>query len=121
MAEEPRSFLTYCVEAQLRHGSAGDIIGFYGFEVAGDEGRYFERAHPVLEHLQGVTKIRDAERPAGEWNEYVITLKGDELELVVNGVNVNHAHGLTVVPGAIGLQSEGGPIHFRTVKLTLLR
>ena len=55
------------------------------------------------------------------WNEYVITLKNDVLELVVNGVKVNHAHGLTVVPGAVGLQSEGGPIHFRIVKLTPLR
>lgn len=120
MDETPRSFLTYGVEAQLRHGSAGDIIGFYGFEVSGDEERYSESPHDVLEYVQRVAKIRNAERPAGEWNEYVITLQDDKLDLVVNGIKVNHAHGLTVVPGAVGLQSEGGPIHFRTVTLTPL-
>ncbi len=117
MDETPRSFLTYCVEAQLRHGSAGDIIGFYGFELSGDEDRYSERQHEVLGHIRRVNKIRDAELPAGEWNEYVITLQDDRLDLDVNGVRVNHANELTVVPGAIGLQSEGGPIHFRTVKM----
>jgi hypothetical protein len=117
MDETPRSFLTKCVEAQLRHGNAGDIIGFYGFEVAGDPDRSFDREHPVLERIKGVRKIEDAERAPGEWNEYIITLKADRLELEINGIKVNQAHGLTISQGAIGLQSEGGPVEFRTVEI----
>jgi hypothetical protein len=38
----------------------------------------------------------------------------------VNGTKVNEATGATVLPGRIGLQSEGGEIHFRRVELTPL-
>jgi hypothetical protein len=114
---DPPTFLAKCVEAQLKHGDAGDIWGFYGFEVAGAKGRFVDIEHEVIGRLKGVRKIEDAEKPAGEWNKYVITLKGDKLNLVINGEKVNQARGLTVEPGTIGLQSEGGVIHFRTVKL----
>ena len=114
---DPPTFLARCVEAQLKHGDAGDIWAFYGFEVAGAEDRFVDVEHDVLGRLKGVRKIKDAEKPAGEWNKYVITLKGDKLTLVINGEKVNEATGLTVEPGTIGLQSEGGEIHFRTVKM----
>jgi hypothetical protein len=38
----------------------------------------------------------------------------------VNGRKVNEASGATVRPGRIGLQSEGGEIHFRRVELVPL-
>ncbi len=114
---DPPSFLARCVEAQLQHDNAGDIWAFYGFEVAGAEERFVDVEHDVLGRLKGVRKIQDAEKPAGEWNRYVITLRGDTLHLVVNGEVVNQAEGLTVEPGTIGLQSEGGEIHFRRVDL----
>ena len=114
---DPPSFLARCVEAQLQHGNAGDIWAFYGFEVAGAKERFVDVEHDVLGRLKGVRKIQDAEKPAGEWNRYVITLRGDRLRLVVNGEVVNRARGLTVEPGTIGLQSEGGEIHFRRVDL----
>jgi hypothetical protein len=117
---DPPSFLAKCVEAQLKHGDAGDIWAFYGFEVAGAKDRFVDIEHDVLGRLKGVRKIKDAEKPAGEWNKYVITLKGDKLNLVINGEKVNQARGLTVEPGTIGLQSEGGEIHFRTVRLVPL-
>ena len=116
----PPNFLTTCVEAQLKHGDAGDIWGFYGFHVDGAEDRLVKVDHKVLGKFQGVKKIKDAEKPLGEWNKYEITLQGDKLSLTINREKVNEAHGLTVVSGAIGLQSEGGPIQFRTVQLTPL-
>ena len=48
---------------------------------------------------------------------YYVTLKDGDLTLLVNGEKVNEATGLDVVMGKIGLQSEGGEIHFRTVEL----
>jgi hypothetical protein len=38
----------------------------------------------------------------------------------VNGKKVNEARAATVLPGRIGLQSEGGEIHFRRVELVPL-
>lgn len=114
---DPPSFLAKCVEAQLKHGDAGDIWAFYGFDVAGAKDRFVDVEHEVLGRLKGVKKIKDAEKPAGEWNRYVITLKGDKLGLVINGEKVNRARGLTVEPGTVGFQSEGGVIHFRKIDL----
>ncbi|HQE76458.1 MAG TPA: DUF1080 domain-containing protein, partial [Candidatus Hydrogenedentes bacterium] len=62
-----------------------------------------------------------SEKKPGEWNTYEITCKGDTLELRVNGQLQNKATGMQVpAKGYIGLQSEGGPIMFRNIKLTLL-
>ncbi len=114
---DPPSFLAKCVEAQLKHGDAGDIWAFYGFDAAGAKDRFVDVEHEVLGRLKGVKKIKDAEKLAGEWNRYVITLKGDKLSLVINGEKVNQARGLTVEPGTVGFQSEGGVIHFRKIDL----
>jgi PII-like signaling protein len=35
----------------------------------------------------------------------------------INGVKVNEAQGAEVVRGPIGFQSEGGEIHFRTIRI----
>jgi hypothetical protein len=121
IAGEPISFLPKCVEAQLMHGSAGDIWGFYGFKLSGDKQRLREiKGHKALGDFLGVGKIKDAEKEPGQWNTYEITLKGGDLTLVINGEKVNEATDCDVLAGPIGLQSEGGEIHFRNVHLTPL-
>lgn len=115
---EPIGFMPRCVEAQLKHGSAGDIWGFRGYPVSGSADRLRKiENHKELGNFVGVGKLKDAEKQPGEWNEYVITVVGDKLTLEVNGERVNEATGCDVVAGPIGLQSEGGEIQFRTVKL----
>lgn len=109
--------LPNCVEAQLQSGNAGDMYGFQGFRIGGDEERLSEI--PNL-HGWGLTKIEGNENEPGEWNTYEITVDGDMITLIVNGKQVNEATDVDVRPGRIGLQSEGGVIHFRTVTLTPL-
>jgi hypothetical protein len=109
--------LPKCVEAQLQSGSAGDIWAFQGFKVEGDENRFTEVSHPELGDFVGVKKMMANEKKPGEWNKYEITLNGGKLALTVNGKMVNECSGCDEVAGHIGLQSEGGEIHFRTVKL----
>lgn len=109
--------LPKCTEAQLKSGSAGDIYGFHGFQVKGDADRFRTADKELTGKLTGVSKIKGNEKEPGQWNTYDITLKGGDLTLIVNGEKVNEAHGLDIIPGKIGLQSEGGEIHFRTVKL----
>ena len=109
------AMLPNSVEAQLQSGNAGDMYGFQGFKIGGDEERLSE-----ISIGWRLKKIQANENQPGEWNRYEITAEGDRITLVVNGKMVNEARGCDVRPGRIGLQSEGGIIHFRTVALTPL-
>jgi len=110
----PRSY-----EAQLKSGDAGDVYGFWGMSLSGDDSRKREAAgHEMLGDMVGFAKIEGNENPPGEWNRYEIRLDGPSLVVHVNGKKVNEATGADVLAGPIGLQSEGGEIHFRKVELT---
>ena len=121
IASDPVKSMPRCVEAQLENGNAGDIWAFLGAKVYGDASLRREvKGNPDLGDFMGYGKIKAAETTPGQWNRYDITLNGSNMELRVNGVLVNQATGLDVLAGPIGLQSEGGEIHFRKVELTQL-
>jgi hypothetical protein len=110
------------IEAQLMHENAGDVYAFHGMRLTGAEDRLRGgENHELLGDFVGVSKSEFAENPPGEWNIYDITIDGPQLTVFVNGRKVNEAWDCDIVPGPIGLQSEGGEIHFRTVRLTPLR
>lgn len=116
------TMLPNCVEAQLASGSAGDMYGFQGFKIDGGPDRKLDLDipnHNLGGHLRGLTKIAGNEHKSGEWNKYEITAEGEKITVVVNGKQLNEAN-CEVRAGQIGLQSEGGEIHFRTVELTPL-
>jgi hypothetical protein len=113
---EPKA-LPKCLEAQLKHGNAGDIWAFQGFTLKGDADRFQEVNHEKFGHLIGVKRIAEAEKPPGEWNQYAVMLDNGRLTLEINGQVVNYATDCDNVAGKIALQSEGGEVHFRTVKL----
>lgn len=108
-------------EAQLRSGDAGDLYGFWGLPLEGDAARRREaKGHEMLGDMVGFSKTEAAEAPEGEWNRYQIRVDGPTIVLTVNGKKVNEASGAQILPGRIGLQSEGGEIHFRKVELVPL-
>ncbi len=115
------SFLPKCAECQLKSGSAGDLYGFYGFKVQGPEDRFKVIEHDKLGKILAVGKIETAEKKPGRWNRAEITVDGGAITVVINGQEVNQATDCDVVAGRVGLQSEGGEIHFRTVKLTPIK
>ena len=114
IAGEP-AMLPSSVEAQLRSGSAGDMYGFQGFKIGGDPTRLSE-----VSIGWSLARIEGNEKDPGEWNRFDITADGDRITIDLNGKKVNEARDCDVRPGKIGLQSEGGVIHFRTVALTPL-
>lgn len=117
----PEKGIPRSLEAQLRSGNAGDLYGFWGMTIAGDPKRMRSRSdNPLLGEMTGVTRMADAERPIGEWNRYEIVLDGGHVTVHVNGTKVNEATEAEVLSGPVGLQSEGGEIHFRKVELTPL-
>ncbi len=62
----------------------------------------------------GVTPKSNADRPQGEWNRIMITLKGDRLTVSLNGKVVIENAQLPGIPaeGPVGLQHHGGAIDF---------
>lgn len=118
IAGEPVGFMPKCVEAQLKHESAGDIWAFRGAKVDGPKERLkVVEDHEELGDFRGVGKMKMAEKPVGEWNHYEIVVRGESIEVMINGQLVNRAHGLEKTVGPIGLQSEGSEIHFRNIRL----
>ena len=115
--EEPAA-LPHCVEAQLQSGSAGDFWAFHDFVIDGPE--LTKKESPQHGVIRGLKKKVAAEKEPGEWNLYEIVVKGDKIEVSINGKEVNRATGVEESAGLLGFQSEGGPIEFRTIEVTPL-
>jgi hypothetical protein len=117
---EPQT-LPCSIECQLKHESAGDLMGFQGMTISGDATRAMKPKKFALGELTGgVKKLAMAEKKAGEWNRAEVTVQGDKITVLVNGQKVNEVTGVKIVAGRIGLQSEGGEIHFRNISVTAL-
>jgi hypothetical protein len=61
---------------------------------------------------------------AGEWNRFVLTLKGTAVSLQINGKPAWEADGIKVPKGFISLQAEtpgGGQFLFRNVRIKVLK
>ena len=117
----PPKPLPRCIEAQLKSGSAGDLYGFHGMKIDGDPARRKTvSGHRLGGDLIGLSKLAANEYQPGQWNTYEIVVNGPNIKVWVNGQMLNEAVDGEVIAGPIGLQSEGGEIHFRTVKLTPL-
>jgi hypothetical protein len=114
-----KMMLPNCMEAQLKSGDAGALYGFQGFRIDGPAERKSEtKGHKLGGDLTGLKKLEAAEKDPGQWNRYDIALKGDKVVVKINGKTVNEAHGCDVRSGKIGLQSEGGEVHFRKVTIS---
>jgi hypothetical protein len=70
-----------------------------------------------------VTPKVKADAPIGEWNRFVITLKGDRLTVELNGQRVIENARLPGVPerGPIALQKHGSPIQFANIYVRELK
>ena len=101
------------IECQLQAGNAGDFVLLGGSDlneyVAPERGR---PAFPVIKKRQ-----ESNEKPVGEWNKAKIEVKDGKITVYINGTLQNQGTN-KVKEGHIGLQSEGGPIQFRNLKLT---
>jgi hypothetical protein len=70
------------------------------------------------ENVLGFRGKNDAEKPVGEWNTLVVTMKADTMTVQLNGVTVTKATGLGVTKGKIQIQSEGSEVLFKKIILT---
>ncbi|QDU28147.1 hypothetical protein ETAA8_32470 [Anatilimnocola aggregata] len=76
--------------------------------------------------IPSIPPTKSAAKAAGEWNRFVITAKGDNLTVVLNGETVNvvdlTTDKLKARPktGAIGFQDHGLPLSLRNIKIKKL-
>lgn len=65
----------------------------------------------------GVTPKLKADRPLGQWNRFVITMRGDRLTVKLNGQTVLENAQLPGVPqrGPIALQHHGDSLQFANI------
>lgn len=105
------------IEAQLFAGSAGDFWLIDKPQAEIDP----KQQDPKVERHYFRTVKEGVEKEIGEWNEYVITCKGDTIKLEVNGKVVNEAKKVAPAKGKIALQSEGTEVHFKDIEIKSLK
>lgn len=108
-----------CIEAQLQHLNAGDLVTIQkGSRIA---------VNGVLHQPEDANykiipkQLSSSEKPAGQWNSYDIVCENGRINLYVNGACQNSGMDAQPSAGYIGLQSEGSPIEFRNIYLIPLK
>jgi hypothetical protein len=104
------------VEVQVLDGrntdtytSHGDVFPIHGARMTPD------RPHPG--GWARSLPIERRARPAGEWNHYRITARDGTIKLAVNGKEVSGGYDISPRKGYIHLESEGGVVEWKNVRL----
>ncbi len=99
------------VDARIWHqAQTGDGSGGFIFGDTLVNGK-LERIN--LARQQPVSRVK----PAGDWNTFEITCRGNEMTLWVNGAVTSQWHACEVPRGYLGVEAEGYRIEFRQVKV----
>ncbi|MCB1203011.1 MAG: DUF1080 domain-containing protein [Verrucomicrobiae bacterium] len=89
------------------HTTHGDIFPIHGATMTPENGRGGSRAFP--------TESRS--KPSPEWNHYRIECRDGEISLAVNGKVVTRGRDCVPRKGYICLESEGGLVHWRNIRI----
>jgi hypothetical protein len=89
------------------HTTHGDIFPIHGAKMTPVNGRGGSRAFPTEERS----------KPSPGWNHYRITCQDGNISLAVNGKVVTKGTNCSPRKGYICLESEGGIVHYRNVKI----
>ena len=84
---------------------------------SGDINSYHKDASLPEAIRRGCMPRLSADNPPGQWNRFVITMRGDRLTVMLNGKTVIEEAQLPGVPasGLIALQHHGNPIQFANI------
>jgi hypothetical protein len=92
------------------HTTHGDIFPIHGATMTPINGHGGSRAFPN----------ENRSKPSPEWNHYRIECRDGEISLAVNGKVVTRGKDCVPRKGYICLESEGGIVHYRNVRITEL-
>lgn len=102
----------------LLRGSERAQINIWCHPVgSGEVHGYRGAAEPSAEVRRSATPSHRADRAPGEWNRFEITLRGDQVTVVLNGERVIDGARLPAIParGPIVLQHHDGPVEFANI------
>lgn len=89
------------------HTTHGDIFPIHGAKMTPLNGRGGSRAFPTEERS----------KPSPEWNHYRIECQDGAISLSVNGKVVTQGKDASPRKGYICIESEGGVVHYRNLKI----
>jgi len=89
------------------HTTHGDIFPIHGATMTPINGHGGSRAFPT----------ENRSKPSPEWNHYRIECRDGDISLAVNGKVVTRGTDCSPRKGYICLESEGGIVHYRNVKI----
>ncbi|HJN12148.1 MAG TPA: DUF1080 domain-containing protein [Pirellulaceae bacterium] len=89
------------------HTTHGDIFPIHGATMTPINGRGGSRAFPTESRF----------KPSPEWNHYRIECRDGDISLAVNGKVVTRGTDCSPRKGYICLESEGGIVHYRNLKI----
>lgn len=92
------------------HTTHGDIFPIHGAKMTPFNGRGGDRAFPTEERSN----------PSPEWNHYRIVCQDGNIALSVNGKEVTRGTKATPSKGYLCIESEGGVVHYRNMKIKVL-
>lgn len=109
-------------------GNSGLLIHIQGLPPKGSwpvsiEIQGMNRDHGKLINVSGAkggpykfdaAALKKVRKPVGEWNTTEVTVKDGQMNVKVNGVEVDSGK-TALTEGPIGLQSEGAEIHFKNI------
>ena len=102
-----------CVECNLKAGDAGSYVLLGGATAK----EYVLPEDGVLPKFPKIDKREpSSEKPVGEWNLARVEVRGGVITSYINDVLQNQCT-TSATEGHIGLQSEGGPLKIRAVRL----
>jgi hypothetical protein len=85
----------------------GDIFPIHGAKMTPINGRGGSRAFPT----------KELSKPSPEWNHYRIECRDGDISLAVNGEVVTRGKDCSPSKGYICLESEGGVVHYRNIRI----
>lgn len=88
----------------------GDVFPIHGARMTPENGRGGDRAFPTEERSN----------PSPEWNHYRITCRDGDIGLAVNGKVVTRGKDASPRRGYICLESEGGRVDYRNIRIAEL-
>lgn len=89
------------------HTTHGDIFPIHGATMTPINGRGGSRAFPT----------ENRSKPSPEWNHYRIECRDGNISLAVNGKVVTQGKDASPRKGYICLESEGGVVHYKNIKI----
>ena len=89
------------------HTTHGDIFPIHGAKMTPLNGRGGDRAFPTEQRS----------KPSPQWNHYRVTCVDGKISLAVNGKVVTRGENCTPRKGYICLESEGGIVHYRNLRI----